>query len=145
MTAPRPLLQAYHQRVSHLENYLSEILQRYTRLHRIWRFDKEQFMFPNLAEDTLRVSFSLVSSGERNTNTHHIVPGRDDRLHVEITRKESNDPIGHSLAHVDQNTPKISHYSGVVPHFESRRDRYLIRTTRDDHWEESVSSKRHGV
>ena len=57
---------------------------------------------------------------------YHVVPSGHYRLHIKITREEGDDTIRYDLAVLDQNAPKISHYSRVVSDFEPRADSYLI-------------------
>jgi hypothetical protein len=50
--------------------------------------------------------------------THHIIPSGDNRLHVQVRREESNQPIRNGLAHVDQDTSEIPHDSRVISDLE---------------------------
>jgi len=62
----------------------------------------------------------------RSTNAYHVVPGRDDGLHVEIAWEECNDAIRHNLAIFHQDSSKISNDGWVVSYFKARADGDLI-------------------
>ena len=62
----------------------------------------------------------------RSTNAYHVVPGRNDGLHVEITREERNDAIRYNLAIFHQDSSKIPNNGWVVSYFKARADGDLI-------------------
>lgn len=62
---------------------------------------------------------------------HHVVPSCDDRLHVEITRKERDDAVRDNLAILNKNASKIPNYCWVVSYFKARAYCDLIATSRD--------------
>jgi len=62
----------------------------------------------------------------RSTNAYHVVPGRNDGLHVEIAREECNNAIRHNLAIFHQDSSKISDNGWVVSYFKARADGDLI-------------------
>ncbi len=73
--------------------------------------------------------------------THHIVPSRHDRLHIQVTREEGDDPIRYDPTHVDEDTPKIPDHRGVISHLEAGGDRHLVRPAGDDHREEGIAGE----
>lgn len=75
---------------------------------------------------------SLTDTMLKIVTAHHLVPGSDDALHVEITRKESNDPIRNDLAVLDEDRAKVTNDRRFVSDFEARRDWHLVRASRDD-------------
>jgi hypothetical protein len=64
--------------------------------------------------------------------TNHIVPSRNDALHVEITREERDDSIGNALRVLYEDGAKVSHDGGVVSDFEPGGDGDLVRASGDD-------------
>ena len=62
-------------------------------------------------------------------NAYHVIPGRDDRFHVEVAREEGNDAIRNNLAIFHQYSSEIPHNGGVVSHLEARANGNLITTT----------------
>ena len=62
----------------------------------------------------------------KSTNAYHVVPGRNDGLHVEIAREERNDAIRYNLAIFHQDTSKIPNNGWVVSYFKARADGDLI-------------------
>ena len=79
------------------------------------------------------------------TGTDHVVPGGDDRFHVQITREEGHDSIWNDLAHVDEDASEISHNRRIVSHLESRGYWHLIRSSSNDHGKEGITLQRHRV
>jgi hypothetical protein len=70
---------------------------------------------------------------------HHVVPRSNDRLHIQIAGKESNNTIGDNLAILDQNTTKIPDYAWIVADLKSTADRNLIGSSCDYEWKETVT------
>jgi hypothetical protein len=62
----------------------------------------------------------------RVTITYHVVPGRNNGFHVEVAREEGNNPIGHNLTILHQDTSEIPNNGWVVSHLEARADGNLI-------------------
>lgn len=42
------------------------------------------------------------------SKAHHVVPGCDDRLHVEVRGEEGDDAVGHALAVLDQDRAEVA-------------------------------------
>ena len=59
-------------------------------------------------------------------NPDHVIPGRNNGLHVEVAREECNDPIRYNLAIFHQDTPKVPNHSWIVSYLEARADGNLI-------------------
>jgi len=78
----------------------------------------------------------------RSTNAYHVIPGRNDGLHVEVAREERNDTIRYNLAIFHQDSSKISNNGRVVSYFEARADGDLITASGYDLlWHGQWSSK----
>lgn len=74
--------------------------------------------------------------------TYHIVPCSNDRLHVQIARKERNDTIWHNLTIFNKNAAKIADYSGIVSDFETGANCHLIASTSYYLWSQLKRSMR---
>lgn len=117
---------------------------------------------------TPRSGYPIVStihqprSPKHSEPTHHIIPSRDDRLHIQIRREESDQSVGNGFAHIDQDTSEVPHDGGVVSHFESGTDGDLVTASCDDlqrsrsafdslalhetnHWQESIPGQCHRI
>ena len=68
----------------------------------------------------------------RVTNAYHVIPGRNNGLHVEIAREERNDPIRYDLAIFHQDASEIPNNGWVVSYLEARADGNLITASSYD-------------
>ena len=68
----------------------------------------------------------------RDGTAYHVIPRRDDALHVQIAGEESHDAVRHDLAVFDEDAAEIAHDGRVVSDLEPGADRDLVATTGDD-------------
>jgi hypothetical protein len=64
--------------------------------------------------------------------SYHIVPGRHDRFHVEITREKGNNAIRDDFTVFDKDASKVADNGRIISNFETRADGNLVASTRDD-------------
>jgi len=64
--------------------------------------------------------------------SYHIVPCRDDRLHVQIAWKECHNAVGHNLAVFNKYASKVANYSWIISDFEPGTDSNLIASSSND-------------
>ena len=83
-------------------------------------------MLPHFVQDTLWDSAISFTFGITVADTYHVVPCRNNGLHIEIAREECDDAIGHNLTVLHQNASKIPNNGGVVSYLEARADGNLI-------------------
>jgi hypothetical protein len=62
-------------------------------------------------------------------DSYHVIPCRNNGLHVEVAREECNDPVGYNLAIFHQDTSKIPNNGWVISYLEARADGNLITTS----------------
>ena len=70
--------------------------------------------------------------GSRSAETHHVIPGSNDTLHVEIAGEESDDSIRHDFAVLDEDASKISDDGRVVSDLEAGAYGNLVTTAGND-------------
>jgi len=70
-------------------------------------------------------------------NGYHVVPCRNDGLHVKVAWEKCDHPIGYNFAIFHQDTSKIPHNGWVVTDLEARADRNLITASGYDLWPQS--------
>jgi hypothetical protein len=84
-------------------------------------------MFPHFIQDALSGDdYQVVNKPGYSANTYHIIPGRNNGLHIEVAREECNDPIRYNLAIFHQDTPKVPNHGWIVSYLETRADGNLI-------------------
>lgn len=64
--------------------------------------------------------------------TYHIIPHRDNGLHVKITWEEADNSIWNSLCKLNHDLTKVSHYCRIISDFKFTADSDLIRASRYD-------------
>ena len=94
-------------------------------------------MLPYLVEDALRrgrrrLVREAAEGGDHAGRAHHVVPRRDDALHIQITGEERDDTVRHYFAVLDEDAAEIAHDGRVVSDLEPGADRDLVATTGDD-------------
>jgi hypothetical protein len=61
--------------------------------------------------------------------TNHVVPCRDNRLHIKVAGEESDNPVWNDLTVIDQDASEVANYSRIVPNFKARTNCYLVTPT----------------
>lgn len=77
-------------------------------------FDEDELVFPHFIQNS------------------HIVPRRNDRFHVQITREESRNAIRDDFAVFDKYGSKVPDNRRVISDFEPGTDCYLVTAACDD-------------
>lgn len=110
--------------------YSTIIFQRYAGFIGIGRFHEYKLIFPNFVENALRgiSADKLIPI----CLAYHVIPCGDDGFHIQVTRKECHNAVGDDLAILDQDTAKVSDHGRVISDFETRADRDLVASSRDD-------------
>ena len=67
----------------------------------IRRFDEDEFEFPDLVKDS------------------HALPHADDGFHVEVRRKEDNDPVGSNLREFLKQAAVVADYARFIADLEA--------------------------
>ena len=68
----------------------------------------------------------------RDGTAYHVIPRRDDALHVQIAGEEGHDAVRHDLAVFNEDASKVPYHRGVVSDLEPRADGHLVTATRND-------------
>jgi hypothetical protein len=76
---------------------------------------------------------------------YHFIPHGNNRLHIDIARKEAYQSVGYNLTHFHQDVAVITNHCGVISHFELGADGNLITTPGYDKGTNAVSRQSHGV
>jgi hypothetical protein len=109
------------------------VLESDARLIRVRCFDKDKLMFPHFVQDALSQSTGYFGNEAGwSTDVYHVIPGRNDGLHVEVAWEKRDDPIRYNLAVFHQDTSKIPNYGWVIPHLEARANGNLITASGND-------------
>jgi hypothetical protein len=144
-TAPRPLSHACADvKCDGAESitHSSVVLESYAGLCCIWCLHKDELVLPRLVKNALH----QISGLRRDpTKTRHVVPGRHDRLHVEIGREKDHNAIRYNLAVFNEEGAEVSDHRRIIPDFKAGRYWDLVVAAGHDEREETVARQRHGV
>ena len=68
----------------------------------------------------------------RDGTAYHVIPRRDDALHVQIAGEEGDDAVRHDLAVLNEDTAKVTYHRRVVSNLETGANRDLVAPSCDD-------------
>jgi hypothetical protein len=64
--------------------------------------------------------------------TYHVVPSRNDRLHVQVAREKGHNAIGNNLAIFNKNASKVADHGWIISDFESGTNCNLVTSSGND-------------